>query len=158
MLNIRPATQFDVPHIVAFLKKFAEFERLGGYLTVTPEKLRRAMFGEAAFVEALIAFEGNAPVGYAIFYPHFSSFRGECGLYLEDIFVDEDWRGRGFGLALLRKVALRAREKGYERIDFQVLKWNESAIRFYEDLGAVANEDETHFKFSGPAFHHLAGE
>jgi ribosomal protein S18 acetylase RimI-like enzyme len=92
-----------------------------------------------------------------LFYPCFASFSGQMGLYLEDIYVKPSHRGQGVGEAMLRRLAQTARERACERIDFQVLDWNTPAIRFYEKLGAVRNDDERHFKFSGEAFERLAG-
>ncbi len=90
------------------------------------------------------------------FYPNFSSFRGERGIYLEDIYIKPEFRGAGAGKLLLSEVARIAAERGFERMDFQVLDWNTPAIEFYKRLGAVCNADETHFKFSGEAFAALA--
>lgn len=154
-IEIRKLEEADVPRIVVFLREFAAFEKLSEYCTVTEERLKTAIFGDEAFVEGLIACDDGKLVGYAIFFPHFSSFRGERGLYLEDIYVADTARGKGVGEAMLREIAVIAESRGYERIDFQVLKWNENAIKFYRKLGAVSNDDETHFKFSGDAFEKL---
>jgi ribosomal protein S18 acetylase RimI-like enzyme len=136
---------------------FAEFEKLLDSFKVTELSLASAMFGPAGFVECLIVEEGESPVGYMLFYPCFASFSGQMGLYLEDIYVKPSHRGQGVGEAMLRRLAQTARERACERIDFQVLDWNTPAIRFYEKLGAVRNDDERHFKFSGEAFERLAG-
>lgn len=155
-VEIRKATQADVPQLIAFLQEFASFENLSEYLTVTPERLANALFSENAFVECLIAFRGETALGYVLFFPYFSSFRGECGLYLDDLFVHGRSRGEGVGLELLKAVARTAINRGYERIDFQVLGWNEKAINFYKKLGAVSNDDEIHFKFSSEPLRKLA--
>jgi ribosomal protein S18 acetylase RimI-like enzyme len=137
------------------LREFAEFEKLSAFCEVTEENLREVMFGERAFVEALIAFDGDAPMAYAIFYPCFSSFRGQRGIYLEDIYVKPSHQNRGIGEILLREIAQRAKEIGAVRMDFQVLDWNENAIRFYKKLGAEIDESERHFKITNEAFEKL---
>ena len=118
---------------------------------------RAALFSEAATAEALVASVGEALVGYAFFYPTFSSFRGQRGFYLEDIYVTAAHRGSGVGHKLLRHLARTGAERGYERIDFLVLDWNTPAIGFYKKLGAVIDESERHFKFVDSAFKQLAG-
>ncbi len=138
------------------MQEFAEYEKLSDYCTVTADRLNAAMFGDDAFVEGLIAADLELPIGYALFHPNFSSFRGERGMYLEDIFVKPDHRGSGIGLRMIKEIAGIAASRGYERIDFQVLDWNTPAINFYKKLGAVSNDDETHFKFADKAFRDLA--
>ena len=136
-IQIRKSTPDEVPAIVRLMRDFAEYENLGDYCEITESRLFDVMFGESAFVEALVAFHQNEPVGYAMFYPYFASFRGQCGYYLEDIFVAEEFRRNGLGEAMVRIVAKLARQKGFERIDFQVLEWNAPAVKFYEKLGAI---------------------
>lgn len=153
---IRTPEPADLDTIFQMMRRFAAFEGLTEYMTPDPAELRAAVFGERAFVEVLLAVCGDVPAGYAIFYPHFSSFRGETGYFLEDIYIDEAFRGSGVGKALLRAIARRGRERGFTRIDFQVSASNSNAISFYRSLGAVANEDERHFKFSNAAFDKLA--
>ena len=157
-LEIRDARPDDVARILEMMRDFADFVGLSEYLTISEERLGRAVFGPGAFVELLVAVRQSSIAGYAMFYPHFSSFRGERGFYLEDIYVDESSRGTGVGLALLRAIARRAAERGFERIDFQVLRSNTGAVRFYEQLGAESNDEDRHFKFSGGAFARLCGK
>jgi ribosomal protein S18 acetylase RimI-like enzyme len=157
-LEIRDARPNDFARILEMMRDFADFVGLSDYLTISEERLSQAVFGPGAFVELMVAIRNGAIAGYAIIYPHFSSFRGERGFYLEDIYVDESSRREGVGLALLRAMARRAAERGFERIDFQVLKSNAGAIRFYEALGAESNDEERHFKFAGDAFARLSGE
>ena len=114
------------------------------------------MFGEGSFVEGLICDLDGETAGFAIFYPRFSSFRGQRGYYLEDIYVDSAYRGRGFGEALLREIARKGKARGFERIDFQVLEWNFAAIEFYKSLGAVIEDEDKHLKFVDEAFERLA--
>jgi GNAT superfamily N-acetyltransferase len=154
--NIRETEPSDVSVIVSLLRDFAAFENLSEYLTITESDLSEAMFGAAAFVEGLICECDGTTAGFAIFYPRFSSFRGQTGYYLEDIYIDASFRGRGFGEALLRAIARKGKQRGFERIDFQVLEWNSSAIQFYKALGAVFNDEDKHFKFDDAAFERLA--
>lgn len=151
--NIRPE---DLAAIISLLREFATFEDLSDYCAATEERLHAAMFGNNAIVEGLIAFDGETPIGYALFYPNFSSFRGQRGLHLEDIYITSKCRGLGVGETMLKEVARITASRGFERIDFHVLDWNTPAIKFYEKLGAVRNADERHFKFTDSAFDELA--
>lgn len=153
---IENAGEKNVPQIVEMIREFAAFENLSDYCEVTEEKLKDAMFGANPCVEGLMAFVENAPVGYALFFENFTSFRGQRGLYLEDLYVKTDYRRLKIGEAFLRKLARIAKERKFERIDFLVLEWNEPAVKFYEKLGAETNPDERHFKFGGEAFEKLS--
>lgn len=155
-LQIETATLEHVPGIVNLMRDFAEFEKLAEYCEITESKLSTAMFSDKAYVEGVVGFDEETMIAYALFYKNFSSFRGQRGYYLEDIFIDSNYRGIGVGEAMLKKIAQTAKSKGAERIDFQVLDWNAPAIRFYEKLGAISNQDESHFKFSDEAFNRLA--
>jgi GNAT superfamily N-acetyltransferase len=154
-IQIRKSTPDEVPAIVRLMRDFAEYEDLGDYCEITEERLLNVMFGDDAFVEALVALHESEPIAYAMFYPYFASFRGQCGYYLEDIFVAEDFRRNGLGEAMIKIIAKLARQRGFERIDFQVLEWNDPAVKFYEKLGAVRDESERHFKFIDKSFTHL---
>ena len=155
-IHIEKAVEKNIPQIIAFLREFAEYEKLLDYLEVTEERLKIALFGENKIAEAIVAFDDETAVGYAIFFPHFSTFRGQRGFFLEDIYIREDFRGRGVGEMMLKHIANLAKSRGFERIDFQVLEWNAPAIGFYEKLGAERNDEDRHFKFSGEAFENLA--
>ena len=155
-MDFRKISAADLPSVLALMQEFAAYEDLAEYCTVNEARLHSAMFGDGAFVEGLIATDKEQSIGYALFYPCFGSFRGERGLYLEDIYVKPEYRRSGTGLMLLKEIARTAKERGMERIDFQVLDWNKPAIDFYKKHGAVTNPDETHFKFSGNAFEKLA--
>lgn len=146
----------DIPNVLNLLREFAAFEDLSAYCTVTEERLHSAMFGTAPVVEGLIAFDGETAVGYALYYPNFSSFKGDRGFHLDDIYVSSQYRGKGIGELMLKEIACTAASRGYERIDFHVLDWNTPAVKFYRKLGAVSNDEETHFKFAGDAFQRLA--
>jgi len=146
----------DVSGIIDLMRALAEYENLSDYCEITEQKLKKAMFDDGAFVEGLIARDDESMIGYALFYPYFASFRGQRGFYLEDLYVDSRYRGQGVGEKILREIAKTAKSHGFERLDFQVLDWNEPAIKFYEKLGAESNPDESHFKFSGESFEKLA--
>lgn len=155
-INIRNITQADLPAVMELLHEFAAFESLSDYCTVTEERLFSAMFGDKAIVEGLIAFDGETAVGYALFFPNFSSFRGQLGLHLDDIYVNGEYRGKGIGEAMLKLIARLAASRGLDRIDFHVLDWNTPALKFYKKLGAVCNDEETHFKFADEPFERLS--
>lgn len=158
IMQIRKAEEKDVSSIISLMRDFAEFEKLTEFFEVTEESLYAAMFGETAFVEGLMAFDGDKPIAYAVFYPSFSSFRGQCGYYLEDIFIDAKYRGKGVGEKMLREIAKLAKSRGFMRIDFQVLDWNTPAIGFYQKLGAMRGETTLHFKFIDAVFESLASD
>jgi ribosomal protein S18 acetylase RimI-like enzyme len=155
-IRIETAAEKDIPQILALLREFAEYENLSQFCEATDESLRAGLFGADATAEAILAFAAERAVGYAIFYPNFSSFRGQRGLYLEDLYVTGDYRKKGIGEMLVKHLARLAAGRGYERIDFQVLDWNAPAIRFYESLGARRDDTERHFKFTDEAFRQLS--
>lgn len=155
-MEIRAIERRDLAAVVALIREFAEYEGLSRYCEVTEERLAAAMFGEGSFLEGSIAFDGDAAVGYALYFPFFSSFRGQRGFYLDDIYVTSSHRGRGLGIELIRRIARTARERGFERIDFLVAENNTAAIEFYKKHGAEINAGERHFKFSDAAFRRLA--
>ena len=146
-----------MPGVIGLLREFAEFEKLDHYLEITEEKLADVLFGADAFVECLVAVDDDGMlVAYAILYPNFATFRGQKGMYLEDIFIKSESRRTGLGEQLLKEIAKLARVRGCQRIDFVVLDWNMPAIKFYEKHGAVRDEQERRFKFVNDAFERLA--
>lgn len=155
-ISIRIVTEQDLGDIARLLRDFADYENLSEYCDVTEQRLHDAMFGESGFVEGLIALDDETPVAYALFYPNFASFRGERGLYLEDIYIDAEYRRLNLGEKMLREIARIARSRDMTRIDFQVLEWNRPAVKFYLKHGAEHNEGENHFKFADDAFLQLA--
>jgi GNAT superfamily N-acetyltransferase len=155
-ISIKPIEPDHLPAVIELMREFAAYEGLSDYCEITVERLAAAMFDDGSFVEGLAALAEEKLIGYALFFPSFASFRGECGLYLEDIYVQQAYRRDGVGIKLLKEIARSAGSRGMERIDFQVLSWNEPALTFYRKHGAVSNDDETHFKFSGGAFRILA--
>lgn len=154
--QINKATEKDIPQIIELLKEFAEFENLSEWFEITEEKLREAVFGTDAFVQALVAYEDVACVGYALFFPVFKSFRGEHSMFLEDLYVSPALRGKGAGLAMLKEVARIAKKQGFVRMDWQALKWNEPAINFYKNLGAESDDENFDFRLRGDSFDKLA--
>lgn len=156
-ITIRPILPSDIGRVLDLLREFAQFEKLSEYCTATPERFYTALFGEQANVSGLVAADGEQIIAYAIFYPNFATFRGERGLYLEDIYVTRSHQRRGIGRMLLGELGRICAERGYERIDFQVLDWNANAIDFYRSLGAVSSDGETHFIFRNEALRGLAG-
>ena len=154
-LQIRKAASKDIPAIMELMTEFAGFENLTHSLEVTPESLNDAMFGEKAFVEGLIVFDGETPVAYALFFPYFSSFRGQRSVYLEDIYITENYRKIGLGEKMLRAIASIGKMSGAVRMDFQVLDWNTPAINFYKKHGALIDDSERHVKFTDEAFQKL---
>lgn len=157
-LSIAAIRPDDLETVLSLIREFALFEELSDVCEVTVERLREAMFGNGAVVEGLLAFDGERAVGYALFFPNFSSFRGQRGLYLDDIFITSLYRGKGVGEAILKELARLAASRGLERIDFLVLDWNKPALGFYEKLGAVRDAEERHYKFTDEAFQRLATE
>ena len=148
---IREATEADVPLILQFIRDLAEYEHLAERVTATEEMIRRTLFGNPRFAEVLIAEEEGAPAGFALFFHNYSTFLGQPGIYLEDLFVREEMRGRGIGKSLLTKLARIARERGCGRVEWAVLDWNAPSIAFYRSLGAVSLDDWMIMRLTGDA-------
>jgi GNAT superfamily N-acetyltransferase len=155
---IRAATEADVPLILRFIRELAEYERLAHEVVATEEILRESLFGARRYAEVVIAEEDGEPAGFALFFHNFSTFRGRPGIYLEDLYVRPEMRGRGTGRALLAHLAALAVERGCGRLEWWVLDWNEPAIRFYRSLGAQAMDDWTVFRVAGDALRRLAAD
>jgi GNAT superfamily N-acetyltransferase len=154
--SIRQATEQDVPLIASFIRQLAEYERLSDEAVMTDEMLRENLFGARRYAEVLLGYEGDRPVGFALFFHNFSTFLGRPGLYLEDLFVIPEKRGKGYGRALLIELARIARERKCGRFEWSVLDWNEPAIRFYKNLGAVPMDQWTIFRVEGESLERLA--
>ena len=148
---IRNATADDTPAIAAMIRALADYEHLTDQVVLTEADLRRHLFGEYRYAEALIAEDGGAAVGFALFFPHFSTFHGQPGMYLEDLFVFPEHRGDGYGKALLVRLAQICVERGAPRLDWAVLDWNEPSIQFYRSLGAQPMDEWTTFRLTGDA-------
>jgi GNAT superfamily N-acetyltransferase len=155
-IRIEFATAADVPLVLTFIRELAEYERLSHEVVATEEGLRSHLFGERSVAEVLIAYDGDRPVGFALYFPSYSTFLGKPGLYLEDLFVRPDARGRGVGRLLLERLARIAVERGWGRLEWRVLDWNSPAIGFYRKLGAEPLDDWTVFRVTGEALQALA--
>jgi GNAT superfamily N-acetyltransferase len=156
MLEIRSAERSDSALILAFVRKLAEYERLLHAVVATEADVLRDLFGTNPRVFCDLAFWEGAPAGFALWFHNYSTFRGRHGLYLEDLFVEPSYRGRGIGKALLRRLAQRCQADGLARLEWQVLDWNAPSIAFYKSLGAVAVDDWTVFRLSDEALKKLA--
>ena len=155
-LRIERATERDVPLILRLITGLAEYEKLAHEVTATEAGLRETLFGARAAAEVIIGYTGDTPVGFALFFPNYSTFLGKPGLYLEDLFVLPEWRGHGFGRGLLAHLATLAVERGCGRFEWSVLDWNEPAIGFYKSLGATLMDGWSIFRVTGDALHQLA--
>jgi GNAT superfamily N-acetyltransferase len=155
-LRIAPAAENDVPVILSFVQKLAEYEKLSHLVVATEENIREHVFGANPVAEVLLAYWNEEPAGFALYFRNFSTFLGQPGIYLEDLFVEPALRGKGIGKALLRGLAKIALERGYGRLDWAVLDWNAPSIEFYRSLGAASLEDWTGYRLTGEALHRLA--
>src|SRR5688572_9672005 len=156
VLRIRPATRDDVPLILDFIRQLAEYERLPHEVVATEDRIRQALFGPRPYAEVVFAGQDGEEVGFALFFHSFSTFLALPGIYLEDLFVRPEARGRGVGTKLLVYLAQQARDRGCGRLEWAVLNWNESAIGFYRGLGARQMEEWNVFRLTGPALDRLA--
>ena len=156
-IPIRPATPDDVATILRFVQDLAAFEREPDAVEATEAMLSEALFGSQPAAEAVIAEEAGAPVGFALFFHNFSTWKGRRGLYLEDLYVTPAARGKGVGGALLRYLAGIAVERNCARFEWAVLDWNADAIAVYRRMGAVGLEDWTVQRVEGEALRRMAG-
>jgi GNAT superfamily N-acetyltransferase len=157
-LTIRAAEHADVPVIARLIRELAKFEKLEHEVVMTEELLRAGLFGSHPYAEAVLALDDVEPLGFALFFHTFSTFLARPGVYLEDLFVLADHRGRGVGRALLGHLAHLAVERGCGRLEWAVLNWNREAIRFYERLGARPNSEWTVYRLTGEALSALGRE
>jgi GNAT superfamily N-acetyltransferase len=148
-VTLRAATPADTPQILGFIRALAEYERLLDHVVATEATLGAALFGPRPYAEVVIAEDGGTPVGFALFFHTFSTFLGQPGIYLEDLFVIPSARGKGVGRALLAHLAQLAVARGCGRVEWAVLDWNRPAIGFYESLGARPNEEWTVYRLTG---------
>jgi len=152
-LSIRPARATDVALILTFIRGLAEYEKLLPEVTATEDKLRATLFppeGRAA-AECVLAYWDDAPAGFAIYFTNYSTFLAQSGLYLEDLFVSPNFRGRGIGRALLLHLARLANQRGCGRMEWTVLDWNQPAIEFYESIGAQRKREWQICRLTGPS-------
>ena len=157
-LAIRMAEPADAPVIADLIRGLARFEKLEDEVTMTEELLARNLFGPRPYAETLIAEDGGTPVGFALFFHNFSTFLAKPGIYLEDLYVVPEQRGRGIGRALLQRLAQIAVERDCGRLEWAVLDWNREAIGFYERLGAKPNNEWTVYRLAGEALTSLGRE
>lgn len=155
-LEIRPARASDVPVILQLIRDLATYERAPNEVTATEKGLTEVLFGEKPAAEVLLAFENETAVGFAVFFHNFSTWLGRPGLYLEDLFVRPEDRGKGYGRALLIQLAKIARDRGCGRMEWAVLDWNEPAIEFYRKLGAKPMDEWTVFRLARDGIAKLA--
>ncbi len=157
MLTLRPATADDALLVLRFIIELAEYEQLAHEVVATEEALVQTLFGAQPAAEVVLAAWDGITVGFALFFPSYSTFLARPGIYLEDLYVRPSHRGRGIGLALLRHLAGLAVARGVGRLEWSVLDWNQPAIRFYESVGAAPLTDWTRWRVTGPALTALAG-
>ena len=155
-IRIAPAAESDVPLILSFVRKLAEYEKLSHLVVATEADILRNVFGPNPVAEVLLAYWDREPVGFALYFRNFSTFLGQAGIYLEDLFVEPEHRGRGIGKALLIRLAKIAIERGYGRLEWAVLDWNTPSIEFYRSLGAVPLDEWTAYRLTGDALSRLA--
>ena len=157
-LALAPAVEADVPLLLRFIRDLAVYEKLAHEVVATEDGLRRTLFGERPYAEALIARLDGVPAGFALYFHNYSTFLGKPGLYLEDLFVEPGQRGKGIGRALLQRLAAIALERGCGRVEWAVLDWNAPSIAFYRALGASAMDDWTVFRLEGAALQAMASQ
>ena len=152
---IRAARVEDVPAIYRLIGALAEYERSLPSVTGTEDDLRQALFGAQPAVFAHVAEHDGGVVGFALWFLNYSTWTGQHGIYLEDLFVDKEIRGRGYGRALLAELARLCVERGYQRLEWVVLDWNAPSIKFYQSLGAQPMDEWDTYRLAGPALHAL---
>ena len=152
--RIASATERDLPLILKLIKGLAEYEKLAHAVVATEDILRESLFRKRV-AEAVIGYAGDEPAGFAVFFQTFSTFLGVPGMYLEDIYVEPKWRRMGLGRQLLVHLAGIANERGYGRVEWSVLDWNEPAISFYKALGAKPLNEWTVFRLTGESLRKL---
>ncbi len=155
--SIHSATPDDAALLLELVKELATYERLAHEVVATPDEIRESLFGKNRRAEALLLREGDKAVAFAIFFHNFSTFVGRAGIYLEDIYVKPEYRGKGYGKRLFQEVAKIAVERNCGRYEWAVLDWNQPAIDFYKSFGARAMSDWTVFRLDGDELRRLAG-
>ena len=153
-ITFRRAERDDCPLILRFIKELAEYQKLGDEVAATEELLSEWLFDKER-AEVIFCIYDGREVGFAVFYNNFSTLVGKCGIHLEDLYVEPEYRGRGCGKALLQKLAEITRERGFERLDWCCLNWNKRSIDFYVSLGAIQMSGWTSFRLSGEALRNL---
>jgi len=155
---IRPATPDDVPTIARLIRALAEYERLSHAVVLDEARLHTHLFGERRYAEVLLAEDSGVVVGFALFFYSYTTFSCKPCIYLEDLFVEPEHRGKGYGKALLIALAKLAVERECGRVEWSVLNWNEPSIHFYKSLGAKPMDEWTVYRLTGEAMEKLAGK
>ena len=155
-VSIRSATEADVPLILRFIRDLAIYEKLEHKVIATEETVRRTLFGNPRFAEVVFAEVDGKEAGFALFFHNYSTFLAQAGIYLEDLYVKPESRGRGIGKALLAHLAKLAKERGCGRVEWAVLDWNTPSINFYKSIGAIPLSDWIVFRLTGEALEKLA--
>jgi GNAT superfamily N-acetyltransferase len=155
---IHPATRADAPAIHALVRELAVYEKLEHLMISTPADFERELFDAGYVIEAIVAKENDAAIGFALFFHNFSTFLGRKGLYLEDLYVKPECRGKGYGKALLVRLAQIAVERKCGRFEWSVLDWNTPSIKFYEAMGATVMPEWRIVRATGDALVGLAGK
>ncbi len=155
--TIRPATKADCEKLLRLIHNLAVYEKMEDQVVATAEDLRHSLF-ELRKAEALLAEENGHAVGFALYFENYSTFLGRAGLYLEDLFVEESCRGKGYGKALLARLAAIAMHRGCQRFEWACLDWNTPSIDFYKSLGAISMDGWTTFRLCGPALAEMASQ
>lgn len=155
LFEIKSATISDVPLILSFIKELAEYEKLSHEVVATEDILRETLFGDKAHAEIIIGYLNSLPVSFALFFHNFSTFLGRPGIYLEDLFVKPEVRGKGIGLKMLKYISRLAKERKCGRLEWWVLDWNDTAIAFYKKLGAKAMDEWTVYRMTEETLENL---
>lgn len=156
IFEIKHATHSDVPLILSFIKELAEYEKLLHEVVATEDILKQTLFSEGASAFVIIGYLNNSPISFALYFHNFSTFLGRPGIYLEDLYVKPEARGKGIGQKMLAYLAHLAKEKNCGRLEWWVLDWNETAIGFYKRIGAKAMDEWTVYRVTGEALDNLA--
>ena len=155
---LREATEADVPLILSFIRELAEYEKLAHEVVATEDVLRESLFGDRKIAEVILGYYQNESVSFALFFHNFSTFLGQPGIYLEDLYVKPEMRGKGLGKSMLAYLASLARERNCGRFEWWVLDWNEPALKFYRSMGAIPMDEWTVQRLEGVALEKLADE
>ena len=157
-IRIRLATETDVPLIFSLIKEIAEYEKLTHEVVANEEKVKETLFGKKSYAEVIIAEYENEPVGQALFFHNYSTFLSQPGIYLEDLFVHPEYRGKGIGKELLKSLVKIAKERNCGRVEWVVLNWNQPAIDFYKSLGAIPMDEWTTYRLTPDKFDNLLND
>ena len=155
---LREATETDVSLILSFVRELAEYEKLAHEVEATEDALRESLFGDRKIAEVILGYYQDEPVSFALFFYNFSTFLGRPGIYLEDLYVKPQMRGKGLGRAMLAYLARLALERKCGRLEWWVLDWNEPALKFYRSMGAIPMDEWTVQRLAGGDLEKLAGE